>query len=136
MILVDTSVLIPYLKGRETATTAFLDRILSEDVEVALTPEIVQEVLQGARNETEWLTLKRYLSSQTMLFPADPLRSHIEAARIYYDCRRRGLTVRSTLDCVVAQAALEQDVPILHDDRDFEAIRHVRPLKTLPSKGA
>jgi predicted nucleic acid-binding protein len=136
MILVDTSVLIPYLKGRETAATALLERILSEDVEIALTPEIVQEVLQGARNETEWLTLKRYLSSQTMLFSADPLRSHIEAARIYYDCRRRGLTVRSTLDCVVAQAALEQGAPILHDDRDFEAIRQVRPLKTLPSKGA
>lgn len=132
MILVDTSALLPYLNGRKTAASAFLDRILSEELEIALTPEIVQEVLQGARNETEWRTLKRYLSSQTVVLPADPLRSHIEAARIYFDCRRRGLTVRSTLDCVVAQTALEQGAPLLHDDRDYEAIQQVRPLKTLP----
>ena len=132
MILVDTSALLPYLNGRETAASALLDRLLSEEVEIALTPEIVQEVLQGARNETEWRTLKRYLSSQTVIPPADPLRSHVEAARIYFDCRRRGLTVRSTLDCIVAQTALEQGAPLLHDDRDYDAIRQIRPLKTLP----
>ncbi|MGH9366334.1 MAG: type II toxin-antitoxin system VapC family toxin [Thermoanaerobaculia bacterium] len=132
MILVDTSVLLPYLKGKETAAGALLDRLLSEEVEMALTPEIVQEVLQGARDEKEWRTLKRYLSSQRVVNLSDPLRSHVAAARIYYECRRRGFTVRSTLDCLVAQAALEQGVPLLHDDRDYEAIRRVRPLKTLP----
>ncbi len=132
MILVDTSVLIPYLKGRPTAATALLERLVSEEVEIALTPEIVQEVLQGARDAREWRTLKRYLVGQRVLAAADPLRSHVEAARVYYECRRRGLTVRRTIDCVVAQTALERDVPLLHDDRDYDAIRHVRPLKTLP----
>ena len=132
MILVDTSALIPYLTGRETAASALLERLVSEEVEIALTPEIVQEVLQGARDEREWRTLKRYLVGQRVLATADPLRSHVEAARIYYDCRRRGLTVRSTLDCIVAQTALEKDVPLLHDDRDYDAIQRVRPLKTLP----
>jgi len=132
VILVDTSALIPYLAGRETAASALLERLVSEEVEIALTPEIVQEVLQGARDEREWRTLKRYLVGQRVLATADPLRSHVEAARIYYDCRRRGLTVRSTLDCIVAQTALEKDVPLLHDDRDYDAIQRVRPLKTLP----
>lgn len=132
MILVDTSALIPYLTGRETAASALLERLVSEEVEIALTPEIVQEVLQGARDDKEWRTLKRYLVGQRVLATADPLRSHVEAARIYYDCRRRGLTVRSTLDCIVAQTALEKDVPLLHDDRDYDAIQRVRPLKTLP----
>ena len=132
MILADTSALIPYLTGRETAASALLERLVSEEVEIALTPEIVQEVLQGARDEREWRTLKRYLVGQRVLATADPLRSHVEAARIYYDCRRRGLTVRSTLDCIVAQTALEKDVPLLHDDRDYDAIQRVRPLKTLP----
>jgi predicted nucleic acid-binding protein len=132
VILADTSALIPYLTGRETAASALLERLVSEEVEIALTPEIVQEVLQGARDEREWRTLKRYLVGQRVLATADPLRSHVEAARIYYDCRRRGLTVRSTLDCIVAQTALEKDVPLLHDDRDYDAIQRVRPLKTLP----
>ena len=132
MILVDTSALIPYLRGRETAASALLERLVSEEVEIALTPEIVQEVLQGARDEKEWRTLKRYLVGQRVLAAADPLRSHVEAARIYYECRRRGLTVRSTIDCIVAQTALERDIPLLHDDRDYDAVQRVRPLKTLP----
>jgi predicted nucleic acid-binding protein len=132
MILVDTSALLPYLKGKQTAASVFLERTFGEDVEIALTPGIAQEVIQGARDETEWRTLKRYLASQRMIHLADPLRSHLEAARIYYECRRRGLTVRSSFDCVVAQTALEHGVPLLHGDRDYEAIRQVRPLKTLP----
>jgi len=132
VILVDTSALIPYLRGRETPASALLERLVSEEVEIALTPEILQEVLQGARDEKEWRTLERYLVGQRILTPADPLRSHIEAARIYYECRRRGLTVRSTLDCIVAQMAIERDLPLLHDDRDYDAIQRIRPLKTLP----
>jgi hypothetical protein len=132
MILVDTSALLPYLKGKETAASVFLQRTLDEDVEIALTPWIAQEVIQGARDETEWRTLRRYLSSQRMIHLADQLRSHLEAARIYYECRRRGLTVRSSVDCIVAQTALEHKVPLLHGDRDYEAIQQVRPLKTLP----
>ncbi|HEV8231563.1 MAG TPA: PIN domain-containing protein [Thermoanaerobaculia bacterium] len=132
MILVDTSALLPYLKGKETAASVFLQRTLDENVEIALTPWIAQEVIQGARDETEWRTLRRYLSSQRMIHLADQLRSHLEAARIYYECRRRGLTVRSSVDCIVAQTALEHGVPLLHGDRDYEAIQQIRPLKTLP----
>jgi predicted nucleic acid-binding protein len=132
VILVDTSALIPYLRGRDTQASALLERYVSEEVEIALTPEILQEVLQGARDEKEWRTLRRYLVGQRVLEPADSLRSRVEAARIYYECRRRGLTVRSTIDCIVAQTALERNVPLLHDDRDYDAIRRVRPLKTLP----
>ena len=132
MILVDTSALLPYLKGRKTAASVYLERIFDEEVEIALTPWIAQEVIQGARDETEWRTLRRYLSSQRMIHLADPLRSHLDAARIYYECRRRGLTVRSSVDCIVAQTALEHGVALLHGDRDYEAIRQVRPLKTLP----
>ena len=132
MILVDTSALLPYLTGKETPSSVFLERILEEEVAIALTPWIVQEVIQGARDETEWRSLKRYLSGQRVIHPVDPLRSHVEAARIYYECRRRGLTVRSSVDCLVAQTALERGIPLLHGDRDYEAIQRVRPLKTLP----
>ena len=132
MILVDTSALLPFLAGRSTRASEAVADVLSEGLEIALTPIVVQEVLQGAREEQEWRKLRSYLLTQVILSPQDPMATHVAAARISYDCRRRGLTVRSTLDCVVAQIAIEHDVPLLHDDRDYEAIAQVRALKTLP----
>ena len=132
MILVDTSALLPFLAGRSTRASEAVAKALSEGLEIGLAPVVVQEILQGARDESEWRRLKGYLQTQIILAPLDPLATHVAAARIYYDCRRRGLTVRSTLDCVVAQIAIEHGVPLLHDDRDYDAIAHVRALKTLP----
>ena len=132
MILVDTSALLPFLAGRSTRASEAVADALAEGLEIALTPIVVQEILQGAREEREWRRLRSYLLTQAILSPRDPMATHVAAARIYYDCRRRGLTVRSTLGCVVAQIALEHGVPLLHDDRDFEAIARVRALKTLP----
>ena len=132
MILVDTSALLPFLAGRSTRASEAVADVLSEGLEIALTPIVVQEVLQGAREEQEWRKLRSYLLTQVILSPRDPIATHVAAARIYYDCRRRGLTVRSTLDCVVAQIAIEHGVPLLHDDRDYDAIARVRALKTFP----
>jgi len=132
VILVDTSVLVPFLRGRETEATRLLARALADDVEVFLSPIVVQEILQGARDEREWGALDAYLSSQALVHAGDALAVHRQAARIFYDCRRRGLTVRSTIDCFIAQLALDHDLVLLHDDRDYDAIRRVRPLKTLP----
>ena len=92
-----------------------------------LTPVIAQEVLQGAADEREFALLDEYLTSQTMLLPRDPIGTHRDAARLYFDCRRRGFTPLSTVDCLIAQIALEHAVPLLHDDRDFERIAKVAP---------
>ena len=132
MILVDTSALIPYLRGERTAATELLDGLLSEDHDVYLAPPVVQEVLQGARDEAEWRHLREYLSGQLLADVRDARASAVAAARIYFDCRRQGYTVRSSVDCLIAQVALENRFAVLHDDRDFEVIRRVRPLRTLP----
>jgi predicted nucleic acid-binding protein len=131
MILVDTSALLPFLAGRSTRASETVAKALAEGLEIAVTPIVIQEILQGARDEPEWRRLRRYLQTQTILISRDPMATHIAAARIYYDCRRRGLTVRSTLDCVVAQIAIDHGVPLLHDDRDYDAIARVSALKTV-----
>lgn len=59
--------------------------------------------------------------------------AHREAARIFFDCRRQGLTIRSSVDCLVAQLVLENDGILLHKDDDFERIAQVRPLRTARS---
>lgn len=132
MILVDTSVLIDLFAGRENRPTLLLRRLIRDSEPFYLAPPVIREVLQGARTEADWRRLRSYLTSQMLVDVTDRLASEVAAARIYFECRRRGLTVRSAADCLIAQIALENDFALLHNDRDFEAIRKVRPLETLP----
>jgi predicted nucleic acid-binding protein len=85
------------------------------------------ELLQGARDEKEWLKLSDYLADQDYLEMEDDGWS--SAARLFYDLRRQGLTVRSVIDCCIAGVALGHGVTLLHSDRDFVAIGKLRALK-------
>ncbi len=129
MILVDTSVLINFFKGEMTPHERYFKTILERRIPFGITSVIYQEVLQGAKSEREYLYLKRYLSTQNFYHPKDPLHSYASAAHIYLLCRRKGLTVRSTIDCLIAQVAIEHNLMLLHNDRDFDAIGEVVPLK-------
>lgn len=130
MIVVDTSVLIAFFRGQATAGAARLRQLEERSEPFAVPAVCCQELLQGARDEREWRLLDDYLSSQTLLAPDDPWATHHAAARIYFDCRRRGVTVRSSVDCLIAQLTLASEGVLLHDDEDFEKIRRVRPLRT------
>ena len=129
MIVVDTSVLVDYFKGVENPPVLMLERLLDEQALLGIPAICCQEVLQGARDKKEWQTLYRYLSTQELLTFADAVASHMAAARIFYDCRRTGITLRGSVDCMVAQLVLENDSVLLHNDRDFEKIAAVRPLR-------
>jgi hypothetical protein len=131
LIVVDSSVLIDWFKGRATPTTDRLQDLENAGIPFSIPGVCLQEVLQGARDEREWKLLSEYLESQDLLLSADSVSTHRDAARIFYDCRRKGITIRSSVDCFIAQLALEHDGVLLHDDDDFEWIRQVRPLKTM-----
>lgn len=88
---------------------------------MATTEPIVLEVLMGAQNEAHADRLRKLLVSLD-LRPLEGLRDAERAARIYRGCRRRGHTVRSSVDCLIAAVALREDLPVLALDRDFEAI--------------
>jgi predicted nucleic acid-binding protein len=131
MIAVDTSVLIDFLRGETTPGAERLGELDEDQVPFFIPLVCYQEVLQGARNEREWNLLFEYLETQRLLVPQDPLSLHREAARIFFDGRRRGVTVRSTVDCLIAAQALQSKATLLHNDDDFERIAELRPLKTL-----
>ena len=129
MILVDTSVLIDFFKGVDTAARSRFEEVLRRPLPFGITSFIFQEVLQGAASEKEYGLLRQYLESQRLYHPLDPVASFAEAARIYMMCRKKGVTVRSTIDCLVAQTALEHDLLLFHNDRDFDAMASVIPLR-------
>lgn len=92
---------------------------------------IYQEVLQCVSSRGEFDRLSEYLGSQTFYHPRDPVESYREAALIYFRCRRAGVTVRSAIDCLIARVAIERELILLHDDRDFENIAEAIPELTL-----
>ena len=133
MIIVDSSVLVDLFRGRSTSATRSFERLEQQGMPFAVPAICCQELLQGARNAHEWRLLLDYLTTQAWVGIADEQQSHVAAARIFYDCWRKGLTVRSSVDCLIAQIVLEHDGELLHDDRDFDSIRRVRPLRFVPT---
>jgi predicted nucleic acid-binding protein len=127
VILVDTSVWIDYLRGQSTAATNVLQGMLNDEVPVAITGVIFQEILQGADSPESFQRLADYFGTQHFLHPQDPVQSHARAAHLYLQCRQAGITIRSTIDCLIAQLAIEHKARLLHDDRDFLHITQIVP---------
>ena len=131
MILVDTSTLIQFFKGGDTESSRQFNHILQKGIPFGINSFIFQEVLQGAGSEREFWTLKNYLQTQRFYHLRDLIESFAEAAKIYVDCRKRGITIRSTIDCLIAQTALENELLLLHEDNDFRLMARVIPLRFL-----
>jgi hypothetical protein len=127
MILVDTSAWIGLLRNVDRPAVQLLKRILDSETPVALTPPILQEILQGAGSDAQFATLQRYFADLPLLASGDLTATPIAAARLYCRCRWVGVTPRSSNDCLIACQAIEHGVALLHDDRDFEAIARVEP---------
>jgi predicted nucleic acid-binding protein len=127
MILVDTSVLVGFLKGQADDRTELFKEILSRDIPFGISSYTYQEVLQGARNEEEFQTLKEYLSTQHIYYLEPEPATYEKAAKLYFNMRRKGVTPRSTLDMLIALTAMENDLALLHNDSDFNAIANNIP---------
>ncbi len=125
MFLVDTSVWIDYINDKQTEQVNYLDHLLSNPLAVGLTELIYLEILQGAKDQKSFDLFKAYFAGQNFYYFSDSLKSHTAAAQLYYDCRKKGITIRSTIDCLIAQCAIENDLVLLHNDKDFKQIAKV-----------
>jgi predicted nucleic acid-binding protein len=125
--LIDTSVWIDYFRDIENASTIKFASILEKNLPFGLTGVIYQEILQGAASEKDFNQLKNYLSTQRFFHPQDEIVTYESAARLFYLCQRKSVTIRSTIDCLIAQIAIEYEVAILHNDQDYERIQSVVP---------
>ena len=125
MILVDTSVLINYFKGINNYKTEKFEEVSKNGIIFGINNFIYQEILQGASTEKEFKLLNQYLSSQKFYELNYGTKSYENAAKIYYLCRKKGVTPRSTIDLLIAETAIENNLFLLHDDNDFTEIAFI-----------
>jgi len=125
MTLVDTSLWVAVFRRRSPLP---IESIVDFD-DIATCLPVVQEVLQGFRDEAAYRTAHDALLALPMVEAPMETSLFVEASNLYRAARRRGLTVRSSVDCLIAACALRHDMTLLHRDRDYEMIAAVAPLR-------
>ena len=129
MILVDSSVWIDYFRGASTAETERLDALLGREP-LAIGDLILTEVLQGFGSERDFkLALKMLGSLEVVELGGKEIA--IQAARNFRALRRAGVTVRKTIDTVIATRCIEDGYELLHSDRDFDAFEKYLALRVV-----
>lgn len=120
MVLVDTTVWIDFFADRDEPHVATIQKLIENEEDLSLCGVILAEVLQGIRSDTEFMTTKEYLGDLIFL----PMRqaTFLRAAELYRFLRKSGITIRKPVDCMIASVAIEYDIYLLHNDRDFDHI--------------
>ena len=129
-LLVDTSVWIQFLNGTETREATYLQKAILVGELIHICPIIIQEVLQGIRDDRQYDLVKDYLLAFEIL-SWDPVEASIAAADLYRSLRKQGLTIRKSNDCLIAAFAKKFGLSILHTDRDFHAMSKTGEISTV-----
>lgn len=130
MILVDTSVWIDFLNGRNTPHRHMLHRLIEREEDICITEIILTELLQGIKDDRLFEIAKGYLLEFSIIKPKG-IDTYIEAAEIYRKCRKEGRTIRKTVDCIIAAIVKENNLMLFHNDSDFEIIKKYIGIKTI-----
>jgi len=117
MVIIDTTVWIDYFRGYETPQVSWLDHELNQQ-RFGLTDLILCEVLQGIRNEKQFLDVQKELLNFE-IFPIGGVNFAIHSAQNFRLLRSQGFTIRKTIDCLIATFCLENGFALLHNDSDF-----------------
>ena len=129
MLVVDSSVWIDFFVDRPTAACDALDRLLADGHPRLVVPDLVlYEVLRGFREERA-LRQARLLLLTLCIEPCGGEELALAAAEHYRQLRARGITVRSSIDMMVAVFCIENDYLLLHSDRDYDALAAHRGLR-------
>ncbi len=128
MIAVDTSVWVDYFNGQSTAQTEHLDAILGTTI-IIVGDLVLAETLQGFKNDKDFKIAKSLLEAFELVSFTNP-RLAIKSATNYRSLRKRGLTVRKTMDCLIATYCVENKLPLLHSDKDFLPFEKYLKLKS------
>lgn len=126
-VVVDTSVWVNVFKGIATQSSIFLKTNVNE-ISIATCPIILLEVLQGLKSEHDAVKIKAYFDTFIRL-NNEPYELALEAAKLYRSLRKKGITIRKSNDCLIAVYAIENEIALLHDDKDFDFIAQYSDLQ-------
>ena len=128
MIVVDTSVWVDVLNEVPAPQAQRCIELLEGGEPVALTDVILTEILQGLRSDREARLVERHLRAFPIL-RLEGLDDFVLAADLYRTARRAGVTIRKTLDCLIAAPCVRSGAPLLHADEDFDRLAECTPLR-------
>lgn len=136
-VLVDTSVWVDFFNGHRSPEAVALEGFIDQEDEIATCGVVIAEFFQGLRSERSIGRLEPYFREMSCLEASEP-ETYFRAADLFRQLRRRGITVRSTIDCVIACLAAQHGYHLLAKDRDMALILQsgLCPVRPTPLPGS
>jgi predicted nucleic acid-binding protein len=129
VILVDSSVWIDFLKNHSTPKTQLLEKLIIDREDLCICGFVFAEVLQGIKDEKQYIATKQQFSN--LIYLEDDFSTFDLGAAIYRELRKQGLTIRNSIDCLIAATVIQHGAHLLDADRDYEFIDQHYPLHRL-----
>jgi len=127
MVLVDTTVWIDFFSLADLPHVKTLENLIVAREDICICGIILTEILQGIRDDSRYKKTRDLLGN--VVFLPMTYSIFLRSAEIYRNLRRRGITIRKTMDCLIASVAIEHGIPLLHNDKDFIPIENHFGLK-------
>lgn len=128
-VLVDSSVWIDFLRNKSTRQTDRLVELITAREDLCVCGFVLTEVLQGIRDEKQYVATKRQFDN--LIYLEDDQSTFELGATIYRNLRKQGVTIRNSIDCLIAATVIQHGVALLESDRDYLAIDGHYPLGRL-----
>jgi len=125
--IIDTSIWIEFLRSVENERSILVNRLIDLN-EIILLPVILQETLQGIKNDGLYQPTKEAFLSYHFL-ETDPIYFAIRSAELYRFLRQKGITISKPNDCLIAAICIDNKIPLFHNDKDFDNIAKYTSLK-------
>jgi predicted nucleic acid-binding protein len=129
MVLVDTSVWIDLLNGTQTRQTDQFEKLIELNDDICINGMIYTEILQGIRDDYQYNKVKQILNN--LVYLEISKEAHEYAAQMYRHCRKKGITIRNAVDCIIAASSIKSSAFLLHTDWDFDYICKQFPLQCI-----
>jgi len=129
MVLVDTSVWIDFFSARPEPHVDTFETLIADREDICICGIILTEILQGIRNDTEFSKTGKLLGN--LIYLPIAYDDYVRSAQIYRHLRRKGITIRKSVDCIIAAVALAHNIFLLHNDKDFFPIENHFGLRAL-----
>ena len=129
MIIIDTTIWIDFFAGCQEPHVSYLEELLRNDEDICICGVILTEILQGIRDNNQFKKTAAYFKN--LLFLPMNYDTFIQSAEIFRSLKKKGITIRKPIDCMIAAVALEHNVPLFHNDRDFDYIDEYTGLQTV-----